>query len=68
MTRTRFSLLFISVAILVVILLVAAACSGGDNGGDDNPSIEGLPPEFQRLSEVWELLNREQIDGENLDP
>ncbi|MCH7843205.1 MAG: S41 family peptidase [Chloroflexi bacterium] len=68
MIRTRFSLLFISVAILVVILLVAAACSGGDNGGDDNPSIEGLPPEFQRLSEVWELLNREQIDGENLDP
>ena len=68
MIRTRFSLLFISVAILVVILLVAAACSGGNNGGDDNPSIEGLPPEFQRLSEVWELLNREQIDGENLDP
>ena len=68
MIRTRFSLLFISVATLVVILLVAAACSGGDNGGDDNPSIEGLPPEFQRLSEVWELLNREQIDGENLDP
>ncbi len=68
MIRTRFSLLFISVATLLVILLVAAACSGGDNGGNDNPSIEGLPPEFQRLSEVWELLNREQIDGENLDP
>ena len=68
MIRTRFSLLFISVATLLVILLVAAACAGGDNGGNDNPSIEGLPPEFQRLSEVWELLNREQIDGENLDP
>ena len=68
MIRTRFSLLFISVATLLVILLVAAACAGGDNGGNDNPSIEGLPLEFQRLSEVWELLNREQIDGENLDP
>ncbi|MCH7736053.1 MAG: S41 family peptidase [Chloroflexi bacterium] len=53
---------------MAVVMLAAAACFGGDGRGEDNPSIEGLPPEFQRLSEVWELLNREQIDGEDLDP
>jgi len=68
-TRTRIPLRFISFAALVLILLVAAACTSGDNGGGDgNTDIEGLPPEFQRLSEVWDLLNQEQIDGEELDP
>ena len=65
MIRTRFSLSILVATTIAVMLLVAAACSGGDDG---NPSIEGLPPEFQRLSEVWELLNREHIDQDNLDP
>lgn len=65
MIRTRFSLGIVVATTMAVMLLVAAACSGGDDG---NPSIEGLPPEFQRLSEVWELLNREHIDQDNLDP
>ncbi|MCH8988252.1 MAG: S41 family peptidase [Chloroflexi bacterium] len=65
MIRTRFSLSIVVATTIAVMLLVAAACSGGDDG---NPSIEGLPPEFQRLSEVWELLNREHIDQDNLDP
>jgi len=66
--RTRFSLSIVVATTIAVMLLVAAACSGSDGGGDGNPSIEGLPPEFQRLSEVWELLNREHIDQDNLDP
>ena len=66
MIRTRFPLRFMLAAAVAVMLLAATACSGGD-GGDDT-SIEGLPPEFQRLSEVWDLLNQEQIDGESLDP
>ncbi len=50
--------------------MVVVACSGTENSAVsyDTALIEGLPPEFQRLSEVWELLNREQIDGEDLDP
>lgn len=60
--RTRFSLGIIVVTAMAVTLM-AAACSGGSD-----TSIEGLPPEFQRLAEVWELLNREHIDAESLDP
>ena len=65
---TRFPIRFGVVTTMAVMLLVAAACSGGNSGGDDATSIEGLPPEFQRLAEVWELLNREHIDAEGLNP
>ncbi len=65
---TRFPIRFVVVTTMAVMLLVAAACSGGNSGGDDATSIEGLPPEFQRLAEVWELLNREHIDAEGLNP
>ena len=44
-----------------------AACSSGNDKGADGAVIEGLPPEFQRLSEVWELLSDELIDREDLD-
>ncbi|MDA1128546.1 MAG: S41 family peptidase [Chloroflexi bacterium] len=69
--KTRFPMRvptrFIVVAALAAMLLVAAACSGSDNSGGDT-SVEGLPPEFQRLSEVWELMKQEHIDAEGLDP
>jgi len=63
---TRFPIRFAVVTTLVAVLLVAAACAGGDSGSDT--SIEGLPPEFQRLAEVWDLIKEEHIDAENLDP
>lgn len=50
----------------IVVMLLLAACSGSDTGGDGNTSIEGLPPEFQRMAEVWELMNREHIDADRL--
>ena len=68
MTMPPFPRRFLIVTAIAVILLVAAACSGGDGGGDSDTTIEGLPPEFQRLAEVWELLNREHIDSDDLDP
>lgn len=68
MTRTLFSIRFLVVTVLAATLLLSAACFGGDSASDGNTSVEGLPPEFQRLSEVWELLQNEQIDGANLDP
>lgn len=63
---TRFPLRIIFATTMAIMLLVAA-CSSGASGADST-SIEGLPPEFQRLAEVWELMNREHIDAEGLDP
>jgi carboxyl-terminal processing protease len=63
---TRFSLRYFSVAILAAVLLLAVACFGGSDEPDT--AIEGLPSEFQRLSEVWDLLVQEHIDGGELDP
>ena len=66
MASTRFSLRYFSVAILAAVLLLAVACFGGSDEPDT--AIEGLPAEFQRLSEVWYLLVQEHIDGGELDP
>jgi carboxyl-terminal processing protease len=40
----------------------------GSVGGSTNQTYEGLPPEFARLAEVWDVLGREHIDREHLDP
>ena len=64
--KIRFPIRFVAVTALAVMLFLAA-CSGGDSGGQKDTSIEGLPPEFERLAEVWELLNREHIDAASLD-
>ena len=53
--------------VLAVVLLVVVACSGSNSSSSETTAIEGLPPEFQRLNEVWELLNREAINGEEID-
>ena len=47
--------------------MLLAACSTSNDKVGDAKTIEGLPPEFQRLSEVWRLLTSEQIDGSDLD-
>lgn len=66
--RRYISFVTLLATVLAVALLAAVACSGSTNGSSGDIAIEGLPPEFQRLSEVWELLNREAIDGEDIDP
>jgi carboxyl-terminal processing protease len=50
---------------------IAAACnseSSGDESNAETAAIDGLPAEFSRLAEVWELLQREHIDSGTLDP
>ena len=60
-------------AIALIIALVAiSACTSSSSGDSSNApaedeSLEGLPSDFQRMAEVWRLLNREHIDGESLD-
>ena len=49
---------------------MAAACNSESSGGvapAETATIEGLPAEFSRLAEVWELLQREHIDSGDLD-
>ena len=54
------------ILISLSVLLVTAACGGdGDNSASET-SIEGLPPQFQRVAEVWKILQREHIGGEQL--
>ena len=54
--RRYLSFVTLLATVLAVVWLAAVACSGSSNGSNGDTAIEGLPPEFQRLSEVWELL------------
>ena len=62
---------FPALAIALGVSLAAAACIGGDAGEPEAPealTVEDLPPEFAKLAEVWELLERQHIDAGTLDP
>ena len=67
------SFLGVLVAIALMMALAAIiACSSSSSGDTSSvpaadESQDGLPSEFQRMAEVWRLLNREHIDGDNLD-
>jgi len=39
----------------------------GRFGGGSSQAFQDLPPEFDRLAEVWQLLEQEHIDRERLD-
>ena len=60
----RIAFLFL---IVVCAAGIAAACVTVSDS-EEPETVEGLPPEFDRLAEVWELLQREHIAGQNLDP
>ena len=58
-------------ALLVSLTVVALAISStlDDNGGSGSSSaLETLPPEFQQVAEVWELLKRNHFERNQLDP
>lgn len=71
MTKPRklFAGMFLVVALAFIVL--GTSCnleltqrvSGGSSDG-----LEDLPPEFDRLAEVWDLLREEHYDGQRLDP
>ena len=56
--------------IWLVVVVMVTSCSlrlASRGGGEAEAAIEGLPAEFERLAEVWALLQREHIDGADLD-
>ena len=62
---------------ILVIAIVALAVALGslsvqllreDAAGTSELAIEGLPQEFQKLSEVWEALQKDHLEGGSLDP
>ncbi len=61
-----------SVLVLTAALLAFASCTGSGPTGTEEPptdeALDPLPAEFQRMVEVWRLLEREHIDGGTLDP
>ncbi len=78
-TGRRFQFLYLAtVALLLCLGTAALACTGDaapepeendPNGGTtlEGTSIEGMPPEFAKLVEVWELMEREHIDAGTFD-
>ena len=56
--------------IWLVVVVMVTSCSlrmASRGGGEAEAAIEGLPAEFQRLAEVWEILQRQHIDRADLD-
>ena len=56
---------------LVVVVMVTSCslrlASRGGGEAETDAGIVGLPAEFERLAEVWELLQRQHIDRADLD-
>ena len=61
--------LSLSAAALLLGLLMSAVGCFGTSGAppSETGNVEELPPEFDKLAEVWELLQREHIDAEEFD-
>ena len=62
---------FGSLALLVLLASVVAMAVGCDASADaetEAETVEGLPPEFVKLAEVWALLQERHIEPEGIDP
>ena len=69
MICSRLRRAYLTVLISLALLILATACVSGNasNAAGTDQAIEGLPAEFQRMAEVWRLLQREHVDGGDLD-
>ncbi len=64
----RFGYLILLAALFLVLGITVVACTETAEQDDpEAPSIEGLPPEFAKLAEVWELLEQRHIDAGSFD-
>ena len=63
----RFRRVWLPALFVAAFLVLVTGCATGIAPSGADPAVQGLPAEFQRLSEVWELLQREHVDGKDLD-
>ena len=69
MTRSMIRQISFLLMVLAIGISIMVACTSEGNSADSEAeTIEGLPVEFTRLAEVWELLQLEHIDSASLDP
>ena len=69
MPRPSFWITVVLLLLVSTLIAVPVACVSVQNGAEPDPSlVEELPPEFDKLAEVWALLQREHIDASSLDP
>ena len=73
MTKYRILLSGLMFAATLAVAVVAVGCNSGvaaPAAGEAAalPSSDELPPEFERLAEVWKLLKEDHVDRERLDP
>ena len=62
---------FGSLALLVLlasVVAMAVGCGGSADAETEAETVEGLPPEFVKLAEVWALLQERHIDAAAIDP
>ena len=83
MTPPSFHRIWLTLTLSLFVGILAVGCAMESNAGEVRPAaevdatsesvpadevaIDGLPHEFQRLAEVWDLLEQEHIDGKSLD-
>ena len=69
MSRPRLRWPAFSFLVVITALLLAISCGGNGSSGNSatDAALKDLPTEFQRMAEVWQLLQGEHIDGGSLD-
>ena len=72
MTKFRFLTAGLILTVALAAFAVATSCNfevSGQIASETSQATPGdLPPEFDRLAEVWSLLRADHFDRENLDP
>ena len=70
MTDIRSRIVVLAILVSMVLAVLAVSCgtqAAAEDRAEPDPALKGLPDDFQRLTEVWELLKEEHIDGKTLD-
>ena len=67
--RPTLRILFFLILLVSAVSAIPVVGCISQESEQESPLVgEGLPPEFAKLAEVWDLLQREHIDAASLDP